>query len=114
MSRLAIAGLSLGWLACSNAAGQPANFELACDVARLTTAATLLCVRLDTRTGESRVVPLPSLTKSAGEAGPMNQYQLVCASTSVAQELGFQCIRLNRVTGDMALLDLDKLKRTGE
>ncbi len=102
----------------AGAVAAPAAFILTCSPLDTADSGTIVCFRMDTRTGEMVRIRQDRLPQSQGggksAAQPVGTYQLECASSSTAKKANMSCIRLNRATGDMMLVTLPKLSEFPE
>jgi hypothetical protein len=94
---------------------QPATYEVACDAIAHQEGAKVLCVRLNTSTGEGKLVDLERLpvlaAAHATDPKGSGAYQVICQTASSQVSEAFSCLRLDRQTGELARFRLHELAR---
>lgn len=116
----ALLALTLTLLGCESAPGEtqaapnPApRYQLSCDSMRHSGGGKLLCVRINTSTGDAKLVDVDRVPASgphtAGDAMGSGAYQLVCATSAAEKGESFSCLRMNAETGELVALALKHL-----
>jgi hypothetical protein len=88
-------------------------FELRCEAVYTPRVAEVVCLRHDTRTGESVRLNLAALPSASTPAEPKatdpGVYTLECTSTHAGEKSEVYCVRMHRYTGELSLVTLPKL-----
>lgn len=120
MRRLCLSVLVMLFVAvpgCSKRNPTPAvesyPYDMSCDSTQTNRQATLFCVRIDTRNGETHLLRLAKLPSTNGPTKTREKksgsYKLVCRATSTPAKSDFSCIRLDRESGEVMVISLPKI-----
>jgi hypothetical protein len=95
------------------AAAAGPHYQLVCDSSDTKERSSLFCIRMDTRSGDIKVVAVDKLPVSQGptasEARDPGTYQIECHATRNDVNSDLYCLRLNRTSGEMLLVALPKV-----